>query len=424
MPKKLTSFLIIACLLGVSGISQDYRDTEIISIQKNLRNIEKIRGMGLDLLMEKDGKIYIVASAQDLTLIHAQGIPYTIETSDFPPYKRPEVTPLGGVNGDFHSYKEVEQELNTLEAEYPSLVQIVDIGDSLENRNLYAVKISDNVQLDEDEAEVIFLGCHHAREWISVEVPLLLAKHLAENYASDSDLRWLLDRSEVWIAPLLNPDGLEYSIHFYRYWRKNRRDNGSGSFGVDLNRNYDFKWGLDNEGSSPVSDSNVYRGPSAFSEPESQAVRDLVGAHDFKALVSYHSYSQVILYPWGHTHDLSPWDDLLEDLARNMSVRMQQATGRVYEFGQAGSSLYLTNGDTTDWALGIHQIPAFTIELPPIDFEYGGFFNAEADIPSIFQENLQAALYLIGWAVQQHSETSIEPSSQNLKGQQTQLRVK
>jgi carboxypeptidase T len=179
MAKKITSFLIITCLLAVSGVSQDYRDTEIISIQKNLRNIEKIHRMGLDLLMEKKGKIFIVASSQDLTLIHAQDIPYTIETPDFPPYQQPEVTSLGGVNGDFHSYQEVEQELNALEAEYPSLVQVIDIGDSLENRNLYAVKISDNVQLEEDEAEVLFLGCHHAREWISVEVPLLMAMHLA-----------------------------------------------------------------------------------------------------------------------------------------------------------------------------------------------------------------------------------------------------
>jgi carboxypeptidase T len=226
----------------------------------------------------------------------------------------------------------------------------------------------------------------------------------------------------VWIVPLVNPDGLEYSIHFYRYWRKNRRDNGRGSFGVDLNRNYDFKWGLDDEGSSPISDAIDYRGPSPFSEPETQAIRDLVGGHNFKALVSYHSYSQVILYPWGHTYDPSPWDSLMEDLARNMSDRIQQTTGRVYEFGQAGSSLYLTNGDTVDWALGVHQVPGFTIELPPIDFEYGGFFNPEADITSIFQENLQAALYLIGWAVQQHPTATSEPIPRNLRGKQIQLK--
>ena len=130
--------------------------------------------------MEWDERIFIVAQTHDLIRIHAEGIPYKIETSHFPPYKPSEISLLGGVNGDFHSYKEVEQELNALGEENPSIAQVFDIGDSLENRNLYAIKISDNVQEDEDEAELIFLGCHHAREWISVEVPLLMAKHLVD----------------------------------------------------------------------------------------------------------------------------------------------------------------------------------------------------------------------------------------------------
>jgi murein tripeptide amidase MpaA len=127
-----------------------------------------------------------------------------------------------------------------------------------------------------------------------VEVPLYVAKHLAENYATDPHIRDLVDQAEVWIVPLLNPDGLEYTIHFYRYWRKNMRDNENRTYGVDPNRNYDYMWGNDNEGSSAISSSYVYRGPAPFSEPETQAIRDLFAQRDFQVSINYHNYSQVM----------------------------------------------------------------------------------------------------------------------------------
>jgi carboxypeptidase T len=246
---------------------------------------------------------------------------------------------------------------------------------------------------------VLITGCHHAREWISVEVPLHVAKHLAENYATDSFIRDLVDRSQVWIVPLLNPDGLEYTIHFYRYWRKNMRDNGNNTYGVDTNRNYDYMWGFDNEGSSPLSSSYVYRGPAPFSEPETQIIRDLFAQRDFQVFISYHNYSQVIIYPWGYTNEPSELDPTLEEMAGEMAARMERVNGRIYEYGQAGNQLYLTNGGATDWALGVYGIPAFTIELPPVDQQHGGFYNPEEEIPSIVRENIPAMLYVIEWAI-------------------------
>ena len=121
---------------------------------------------------------------------------------------------------------------------------------------------------------------------------------------------------------------------------------------------------------------------------------------NFQALISYHNYSQVILYPWGYTRLASEKDDLLSELAANMSNLIQSVNGTIYDPGQASSSLYLTNGDTTDWAFGVYNIPAYTIELPPIDVLHGGFFNTEEDIQSIFKENLPAAFYLIDWSIQ------------------------
>jgi hypothetical protein len=382
---------------------------EIVSVEITPRLSARLRPLNLDRLFEWEGRVFILVSPEDLQTLDRNGIPYILESSKFPALAGGLSLLLGGLNGDFHSYIELEADLQALEQAYPQIARLYAVGLSLENRKIYALKISDNAALDEAEAEVLFLGCHHAREWISVEVPFLLAKHLLENYASDPAVRRLVDRSEVWVVPLVNPDGLEYTTHFYRYWRKNRRLNADGSFGVDLNRNYDYAWGYDDEGSSPEPVSEVYRGQAPFSEPEAQAVRDLFAGRHFRALISYHSYAQVILYPWGYATAPTDQEPLHQSLAAQMSALMEAVNGRVYGFGPSAVSSYLTNGDTTDWAFGISGIPAFTIELPPVDQLGGGFFNAEKDITPIFGENLPAALFLIDWAISDFAASPLEP---------------
>ena len=394
------------CLILGPVDAQYSMDRQIIRIDKNQVIRTELLELNLDFLMEKEGNIYIVASPDDLLALNAKNIAYDIEFHAFYPREQDPVKIQSGVNGDFHSYFELEQDLMGLADAYPDLAQVIDLGDSLEQRNIYALRISDNVGVTENEASVIFLGCHHAREWISVEVPYLLGKYLVENYSTDAEIRRLVDNCDIWIVPLVNPDGLEYSIHFYRYWRKNMRNNMDGTYGVDLNRNYGFNWGWDDLGSSPDSASDVYRGPSPFSEPETQVVRDLFGQKNFQALVSYHSYSQVILYPWGYTAEASDQEAALSEIGKEMSLLMQPVNGRYYPVERAGAGFYLTNGDTTDWSFGVYGIPSYTIELPPNSRLTGEFFNAESDIQPIFNENLPAALYLIDWCIQTHPSYS------------------
>lgn len=398
--KKIIFFTAILCLVFFPLKAQDYWHTEILSVEKNQGTMKKLLEMNLDFLMERNNRVYIIVSFDDFLKLEKENIPYALETFNFYPYKQMEVSLQGGVNGQYHSYGELERDLLALQDSYPHIAKVLDIGDSLEGRNIYALKISDNVHVEEEEAEVLFIGCHHAREWISVEVPFLLGKYLIENYEINSQVRDLVDQSEIWIIPLLNPDGLEYSINFYRYWRKNRRDNGDGSYGVDPNRNYGYNWGLDNVGSSPSPASQVYRGTSPFSEPETQVIRDLFAGKNFQAVITYHSYSQVILYPWGFTDKPTNEDQLLDQIAADMSTLIQSVNGNFYDYYQAGESFYLTNGDTTDWTFGTYGIPSYTIELPPKDELHGGFFNAEEDIQPIFNENLPPSLYLIEWSIQ------------------------
>jgi len=405
-------FLIMSMAMIITPSQASLTGDEhlVISIPNQSKYLMLLKPYPLDYLMAWAGRVYIVAHPDELQLFHGLDIPFQFKNLAKANNEPSPLSTHSSLNGAYHSYAEVEAELFSLEETYPEICQIHNLGQSVEGRNLYALQITDNPGLAENEPGVLFLGCHHAREWISVEVPLLLAQHLVKNYSLDPDIKNLVNQSEIWIVPLVNPDGLEFSIYYYRYWRKNRRNLGNGLFGVDLNRNYSFQWGLDNVGSSPDPSSAIYRGPAPFSEPETQAIRNFMDSHPtIKALVTYHSFGQVILYPWGYTEEPPPQEELLSSLAWSMSKKIAEVYGNEYDFGQAGLSLYLTNGDTTDWALGVYGIPAFTIELPPIDRLYGGFFNAEEDIQKVFNENLPSALFLINWALEMQTDSYFSP---------------
>lgn len=402
--KSLVLALWLTALLAVvSAQARAAENGEIVCIGKREFLARGLGRMGLDLLMEKNGKIYIVASPGDLAALFAARVPFSRETDRFLPFDQAGLSPSGGLNGAYHSTLELETDLRLLERDHPQLARVVELGESLEKRKIYALKISNNVGVDEGEPAVLFVGCHHAREWISVEVPFLFGKYLLDNYAGNPKIQGLVNRSEVWIVPVANPDGLEYTIHVYRYWRKNRRFNGDGTYGVDINRNYAYQWGYDNIGSSPIPASDIFRGTAPFSEPETDAVRRLFLSRNFRAMISFHSFAQDILYPWGYVNAPTPQEAELNGIAGTMAGLMAAVRGTVYAFGRAAGILYTTNGDTVDWVFGVSGIPGFTIELPPVDVEHGGFFNDEAAIDAIFNENLPAMLYLTDYAVQHPS---------------------
>ncbi len=397
---KLTVLALAATvLLGLAGAGWASEDGQVVSVATRDFAAARLGRKGFDLLMEKNGRIYLVASPGEIAALAALRVSYVIETPRFLQEAGQGLRADGGINGAFHSTLELETDLRTLERDHPGLASLHEIGETLEKRKIYALKISDNAASDEHEPAVLFAGCHHAREWISVEVPFLFGKYLLENYDRKQDVRDLVDASEIWIVPIANPDGLEYSIHVYRYWRKNRRANADGTYGVDINRNYGTAWGFDNIGSSGQPGSDVYRGTAPFSEPETAAIRALFLGHDFRAMISFHSFAQDILFPWGYTTDAAPTDAELGAVAGTMSGLIAGVRGTVYPYGQGSRLLYLTNGDTVDWTYSVAGAPSYTIELPPADIDHGGFFNDEAAIGAIFEENLPAMLYLTRYAI-------------------------
>ena len=295
--------------------------------------------------------------------------------------------------GGYHTPASLEDDLRRLADRHPDVAELHEIGRSVEGRPIWALRIGERRG---STRKVAFLGCHHAREWISVEVPYLLAEHLLRESSSDPVQRWLQE-GEVWIAPMVNPDGHEHT-RTERLWRKNRRRNPDGSIGVDPNRNYGYMWGtLNVNTSSHVPADETYVGPRAFSEPEVRAVRDLVARQLFGGVLTYHSYSQLILYPWGHTSRRIQDEADLRDvrgLAEEMERLIRKVHGTTYT-AQQSSRLYPTAGDTTDWTYGEYDAPSLTIELRPATWAEGGFILPADQIQPCWEENRPAAVEFV-----------------------------
>lgn len=359
--------------------------------------LNQLRSMGLDIWKIYADHIVAAVDYEKVAEIEEQGFSVEVISDDAWNVLAPESTrpPSKGTFGSYRSHDAVEAMLRDMESS--GVAKVYDIGDSVEGRDIWAVRISDNPTIDEDEDEpsVLFVGCHHAREWISVEVPLYLAQYLTDNYATNPEIQSLVDNQQIWIVPVLNPDGYEYTRSTNRGWRKNRRHNGGGVYGVDLNRNYGYNWGYDDEGSSGSTGASDYRGTAAFSEPETRALRDLCLAHEFRSMITYHSYGGEVAYPWGYIWDSPP--DRCRD--RHMSDVMRDLMNEVHGAGYTSDVYpYLTNGDTTDWTYGIFRMPSITLELRPTGTSGGsGFELPENEIIPTCEENLPAALYLIGW---------------------------
>jgi carboxypeptidase T len=303
---------------------------------------------------------------------------------DFPP-----------ADSRFHNYEEAYAVLKSLASKHADWVRLQSLGKSLENRDLWALHINSTpealVSGTSHKPGVVFMGAHHAREHLSVEVPLMLATHLLTNREDPQMMAWLEGR-DIWIIPMVNPDGAEWDIKDgkYKSWRKNRRNNGNGTYGVDLNRNYGFMWGTG--GSDTDASSEVYMGKAPFSEPESQRIRDFVDTHlNIKVLLSFHTFSELILYPWGHKYDSV---ETLRDRSVFEILAQTMAQWNGYK-PQQSSDLYIASGDTTDWAYGTHGIFAFTFELSPKSMWNGGFYPGEGLINKVFQDNLKPCLYLL-----------------------------
>jgi hypothetical protein len=278
------------------------------------------------------------------------------------------------------------------------------IGASWEGRPLLAAKLGPNVDAP-DRPNVLYLGAHHAREWVSTEMALRLLQFLADSLPATPAGAALLAARDVWVIPVVNPDGLQYAFDTERLWRKNRRPNGDGTAGVDLNRNYPAFWGRDDVGSSGVSGTETYRGAAPASEPETRAVVAFHATHPPATAISYHSYSDLVLYPYGHRSGaLAPDGARFRALAGTplapaVPDRVSESVRTGYHPGPAWQ-LYPTNGEYTEWAYRAHGTMAFTVELTSgccaAGQGYGFLFPDDSlALATVFADNLPFALAVL-----------------------------
>ena len=408
--KAFFTFLILC--LTITTFAQNYKQISIPIISPNDFIILSQTGIDLEgSKLSKDNNLTIFVSDEELRIISSHAFSYTIliddwnsyynsipklsdgEKNDFLTESQRDFNVVGfdfGSMGGYYTFAEIAANLDSMYAQYPNLItQKYSIGSSHESRTIWAVKISDNPNVNEDEPKVGFDALVHAREPQSMATLMYYMWYLLQNYGTDPEVTYLVDNREIYCVPCFNPDGYEYNRttnpNGGGMWRKNRRNN-SGSYGVDLNRNFGYRWGYDNIGSSPTPSSDTYRGPSAFSEPECQAIRDLAILKNYGTHFNMHTYGGDILYPFGYI-DLETPDSLTyREFAQLLS------SGNGYAYGTGPQILgYPSNGSIRDWMYGEQTLKnktyGYTIEIG------NSFWPSQSQIFPVAQQNVRTMLY-------------------------------
>lgn len=374
--------------------------SDILRLQSRDINIEHYRGNF------KTG-IILELNSKELSELNKAGLPYEVLITNLKQYytsrplmtatdvfksleimKSDNVSGFGyGSMGGFYTYNEIGKVLDTLRTLYPNLITSKQtIGTTHEGRAIWSVKITENADINHSATRpaVYFDALHHAREPMSFTTLIYYMFWLVENYGTNPEATYLLKNREIFFIPVVNPDGYVYNQttnpNGGGMWRKNRRDNG-GSFGVDLNRNYGYGWGI-GSGSSSVPGSETYRGPSPFSEPESQAVWNFVDQINPSVSFTMHSVAGRYLNPYGYT-DTSIAYELYSDFSSEFAVTNNYLYGSVKEMLN-----YYSAGTTRDH-FHVNGTLCWTTEVGGSDFWPG-----QSEIIPLCSENLPALKYL------------------------------
>ena len=310
-------------------------------------------------------------------------------------YKTPRNWKLGAMGGHL-TYEQMLVHLDSMRAKFPHLVTAkaaIDTTKTREGRTIWFVKISDQPDINEPtEPQGLFSAVHHAREPVGMHQLIYFMWYLLENYNMIPELKNLVNNTALFFVPCLNPDGYIFNQTEEPLgggmWRKNRRNNGNGTFGVDLNRNYGFKWGFDDFGSSPFPDEDTYRGDEAFSEPETRAMKHFCETHRFKAGLNYHTYSNLIIHPWGFNNLQCPDSTLFRNLAKEMAKENN------YRIGTGMEVLgYNSNGSSDDFMYAEQDDKPAIMAMTP---EVGDWFWPTADqILPLCAENVHQNLTVV-----------------------------
>lgn len=253
---------------------------------------------------------------------------------------------------EYKNPEEITDFVNDIHARYPDITSVKVIGKSLEGREILAIKISDNPAEHEQEPAILVNAMHHAREVMTPEISTDMVEYLVSNYGVKSEVTNWVNNTEIWVVPMFNVDGNNKMWTENSMWRKNTR----GGYGVDINRNYPTGWNSCN-GSSSYQSAQDYRGTSPASEPETQAMMNLVGSIKPVFNISYHSYSEIVIYPFGCRPRKTPTTEAVEQIGAEIGQKLNYKPGTAWEL------LYNADGGDIDWMYTEHQVIPFVIEV-------------------------------------------------------------
>ncbi len=351
------------------------------------------QALAIDVWSEHQGPglpLDLVVYERDVPTLEAAGLRPEVLVSDIDAVARaeaqrlalPEIQKPSDWFGEFRDFGAISTHLGQLAALHPERATLVAVGSSIEGRPLWALRIGGQ---HPGSTPMLVNGAQHAREWIAAMVTTCVADRLVRDYETVPAIREFVDRTELWVIPVVNPDGYQYSWSSNRYWRKNRR----GSHGVDLNRNFSVAWG--GSGSSKEKRSEIYRGEYAFSEPETIALRDLARREHIALHIDFHSYGQLVLYPWNHTPAPAKERGRFTAVGDRIASAIYAAHKTSYSL-KSGAQLYPAAGTMSDWMYGEADALSFTIELRPKGGS--GFVLPPEQIRPTCDEGLAAVLEL------------------------------
>ncbi len=367
--------LLCATVPGTPGIARSPSPAgdnalQVYVGQLTTPQLEKLRAIGIDdtetsLEQAANGAVAVeaVLTGRQAQKLVAEGVPLAVK-------KTPVAAGKARAAGVFRPYSGpggLREELAATATQFPDLTKLETIGKSIRGVPIQAVKVTKNARqiADGKRPAVLYFGAQHAREWITPEMTRRLMHHVLDGYGKDPKLTALLDTTELWFMPVANPDGYDFTFTpGNRQWRKNLHDNnGDGQItpgdGVDLNRNFSYKWGYDNEGSSPDPASETFRGAGPNSEPETKALDRLFDRVGFEFAVDYHSAAELLLYGVGWQVSTPTPDDVV-----NIALAGDDAHPAVPGYDpDISAELYTTNGDTNAHVEANYHTISYTPEM-------------------------------------------------------------
>jgi carboxypeptidase A4 len=365
----------VLCVLALAGwsVAQEGWGRYRLSV-RTADEAQRVADCDLGLFSERVGvpETDVIVGPHEQYKLWALQLPYT-KVSELPnPYGWDRLPRPRTINyrTAYYRYDEIIGQYEEWRVQFPQHVTRQQIGSSVQGRPIWAYRVSRSPAVTTSVRHVFLVNCGiHAREWISPAVGLHIFRKLIDSeingftdFTSNFALRTMLRNADYYFIPVNNPDGYEYTWTNNRMWRKNRRQNTSTVFGVDLNRNYGTAWG--GAGSSGNPSSDTYRGPSAWSEPENRAVRDHIARlGKLAAFIDFHSYGEYVLWPWSYTTAYTPGETWLNATGQAMKSAIAAEHGHQYTAGHSGRTLYLAAGVTDDWFYEQFNAAAYTIEL-------------------------------------------------------------